>query len=59
MSLVTEEFRQQSRVVAETFPEKTDVYYMFVDRVLEDVVSFMHRMLQRGCALTLPRYQTT
>ncbi|KAI8145080.1 exocyst complex component Sec10-like protein [Fennellomyces sp. T-0311] len=39
MSLVTEEFRQQSQVVAETFPEATDVYYMFVDRVLEDVVS--------------------
>ncbi|KAG2223931.1 hypothetical protein INT45_009383 [Circinella minor] len=39
MSLVIEEFKQQSHVVAETFPEDVDVYYMFVDRVLEDVVS--------------------
>ncbi|KAI9493070.1 exocyst complex component Sec10-like protein [Zychaea mexicana] len=39
MSLVTDEFKEQSQVVSETFPEKVDVYYMFVDRVLEDVVS--------------------
>ncbi|KAI9276957.1 exocyst complex component Sec10-like protein [Phascolomyces articulosus] len=39
MSLVIEEFKQQSHVVGETFPENVDVYYMFVDRVLEDVVS--------------------
>lgn len=39
MSLVTEECRQQSFVVSETFPPNVDVYYTFVDRVLEDVVS--------------------
>ena len=43
MSLVIEEFKQQSHVVAETFPDNVDVYYMFVDRVLEDVVSDMIR----------------
>ncbi|KAI9310132.1 exocyst complex component Sec10-like protein [Dichotomocladium elegans] len=39
MGLVTDECRQQSYVVAETFPEDVDVYYTFVDRVLEDVVA--------------------
>ncbi|CDS13111.1 hypothetical protein LRAMOSA05294 [Lichtheimia ramosa] len=39
MSLVTEECRQQAFVVSETFPPDVDVYYTFVDRVLEDVVA--------------------
>lgn len=45
MSLVTDEFRQQSHVISETFPDNVDVYYMFVDRVLEDVVSIVDKRI--------------
>ena len=64
MSLVIEEFKQQSHVVAETFPDNVDVYYMFVDRVLEDVVSDMIREKESWEIITSidtdlrkPRYQ--
>lgn len=38
IQVVTDELKQQSHVVDATFPANTDVYYTFVDRVLEDVV---------------------
>lgn len=38
MGVVTEELKQQAVVISETFPANMDVYYVFVDRVLEDVV---------------------
>lgn len=38
MEVVTDELKQQAVVISETFPAKVDVYYVFVDRVLEDVV---------------------
>lgn len=38
MSLVTDELKQQSSLVIDVFPEKMDAFYMFADRVFEDVV---------------------
>jgi recyclin-1 len=38
MSLVTDELKQQSSLAAEVFPEKMDAFYLFADRVFEDVV---------------------
>ncbi|KAF7726758.1 F-box protein: endocytic membrane traffic, recycling ReCYcling 1 [Apophysomyces ossiformis] len=39
ISVVTEEFKQQSQLVSEVFDECADVYYMFADRVFEDVIA--------------------
>lgn len=38
MTLVTDELKQQSLLASEVFPEKMDAFYLFVDRVFEDVV---------------------
>lgn len=38
MALVTDELKQQSTLVLEVFPEKMDAFYLFADRVFEDVV---------------------
>ena len=39
MELVTDELKQQSMLAYEVFPEKMDAFYLFVDRVFEDVVN--------------------
>lgn len=39
MELVTDELKQQSMLASEVFPEKMDAFYLFVDRVFEDVVN--------------------
>lgn len=41
MSLVTDELKQQSSLVIDVFPEKMDAFYMFADRVFEDVVNLI------------------
>lgn len=41
MSLVTDELKQQSSLAAEVFPEKMDAFYLFADRVFEDVVKYL------------------
>lgn len=39
MTLVSDELEQQSSISASVFPEKMDAFYMFADRIFEDVVS--------------------
>ncbi|CEG65273.1 hypothetical protein RMATCC62417_02085 [Rhizopus microsporus] len=39
MLYITDELKQQSRLIHDIFPEKMDMFYMFTDRVFEDVVA--------------------
>ncbi|KAG0170900.1 F-box protein: endocytic membrane traffic, recycling ReCYcling 1 [Apophysomyces sp. BC1034] len=49
MSVVTEEFKQQSQLVSEVFADSADVYYMFADRVFEDVIAeYVSQLLGRA-----------
>lgn len=34
-------FMEQSHVIVQVFPEEMDMFYLFVDRALEDVVSWV------------------
>ncbi|KAI9316784.1 exocyst complex component Sec10-domain-containing protein [Dichotomocladium elegans] len=44
LATVQEEFLEQSRMISEIFPDETmDTYYVFVDRILEDVQPTAHR----------------
>ncbi|KAI8086885.1 exocyst complex component Sec10-like protein [Gilbertella persicaria] len=46
MMLVADELSQQSSIVLQVFPEKMDAFYMFVDRVFEDVIAeFVSQLL--------------
>lgn len=47
MKAIGEELKVQSTLIHEVFPPKADVYYIFADRVFEDVVS------PAACALYL------
>lgn len=38
MKAMEDELRTQSRLIGEVFPENADVYYMFAERMFEDVV---------------------
>ena len=38
MLYITDELKQQSRLIHDIFPEKMDMFYVFTDRVFEDVV---------------------
>lgn len=51
MTLVTDELKQQSSLVIDVFPEKMDAFYMFADRVFEDVVNhILIRILKCRCS---------
>jgi recyclin-1 len=39
MKAISEELKVQASLIHEVFPLKADVYYIFADRVFEDVVS--------------------
>jgi recyclin-1 len=39
MKAIGDEFKVQSSLIHDVFPQKADVYYIFADRVFEDVVS--------------------
>jgi glycopeptide antibiotics resistance protein len=40
MLLLTDDLKEQSNLISEIFPSKMDVFYLFVDRVFEDVVRY-------------------
>jgi recyclin-1 len=41
MKAISEELKVQASVIHDVFPPKADVYYIFADRVFEDVVSMV------------------
>lgn len=41
---IKDAFVEQSHVIAKVFPEEMDMFYLFVDRALEDVVSCSKRI---------------
>lgn len=43
MKAISEELKVQASVIHDVFPPKADVYYIFADRVFEDVVSMAER----------------
>ena len=47
MELVADELKQQSSLANEVFPEKMDAFYLFADRVFEDVVKKMPLFLKK------------
>ncbi|KAI7906714.1 exocyst complex component Sec10-like protein [Cokeromyces recurvatus] len=60
MLLITDELKQQSSVVAEVFPTKMDVFYIFVDRVFEDVIAeFVSQLLNRAISKSTHLYLIT
>ncbi|KAI8981081.1 exocyst complex component Sec10-like protein [Pilobolus umbonatus] len=60
MLLITEELKQQSSVVYEVFPEKMDAFYMFADRVFEDVIAeFVAQLLSRAMSFDTHLYLRT
>ncbi|CAO3652065.1 unnamed protein product [Mucor fragilis] len=60
MSLVTDELKQQSSLVIDVFPEKMDAFYMFADRVFEDVIAeFVAQLLGRAMSISTHLYLRT
>ncbi|OAC99120.1 hypothetical protein MUCCIDRAFT_148702 [Mucor lusitanicus CBS 277.49] len=60
MALVTDELKQQSSLVIEVFPEKMDAFYMFADRVFEDVIAeFVAQLLGRAMSISTHLYLHT
>ncbi|KAL9559542.1 hypothetical protein MBANPS3_000368 [Mucor bainieri] len=60
MSLVIDELKQQSSLVIDVFPEKMDAFYMFADRVFEDVIAeFVAQLLGRAMAISTHLYLRT
>lgn len=48
MSLVSDELKQQSMLASQVFPEKMDAFYLFADRVFEDVVKiYTYKYIKR------------
>ncbi|KAI8374177.1 exocyst complex component Sec10-like protein [Radiomyces spectabilis] len=39
ISLIADELKQQSSIIAQVFPDTVDVFYTFTDRVFEDVIA--------------------
>ncbi|KAK4514320.1 ERMES complex subunit mmm1 [Mucor velutinosus] len=60
MSLVIDELKQQSSLVIDVFPEKMDAFYMFADRVFEDVIAeFVAQLLGRAMSISTHLYLRT
>ncbi|GAN03326.1 secretion pathway protein Sls2/Rcy1 [Mucor ambiguus] len=60
MLLVTDELKQQSSLVIDVFPEKMDAFYMFADRVFEDVIAeFVAQLLGRAMSISTHLYLRT
>lgn len=48
MADIKNAFVEQSHVIAKVFPEEMDMFYLFVDRALEDVVSWVVAAVRRS-----------
>ncbi|CAO3629701.1 unnamed protein product [Mucor hiemalis] len=60
MTLVTDELKQQSTLAFEVFPEKMDAFYLFADRVFEDVIAeFIAHLLGRAMGFSTHLYLRT
>ncbi|KAG2207550.1 hypothetical protein INT47_004300 [Mucor saturninus] len=60
MSLVTDELKQQSSLASQVFPEKMDAFYLFADRVFEDVIAeFVAQLLGRAMSFSTLLYLQT
>ncbi|KAI8047602.1 exocyst complex component Sec10-like protein [Thamnidium elegans] len=60
MSLVSDELKQQSMLASEVFPEKMDAFYLFADRVFEDVIAeFVAQLLGRAMSFSTHLYLRT
>ncbi|KAG1452843.1 hypothetical protein G6F56_007717 [Rhizopus delemar] len=60
MKYVTEELKKQSTLVEDIFPKKMDVFYVFVDRVFEDVVAeFVAHLLGKAIQMSSHLYLKT
>lgn len=56
MADIKDAFVEQSHVIAKVFPEEMDMFYLFVDRALEDVVSCSKRITLREHLKLTTRY---
>ncbi|GAA5805039.1 hypothetical protein HPULCUR_010552 [Helicostylum pulchrum] len=60
MSLVSDELKQQSMLASQVFPEKMDAFYLFADRVFEDVIAeFVAQLLGRAMSFSIHLYLRT
>ncbi|GAA5816931.1 hypothetical protein MFLAVUS_010466 [Mucor flavus] len=60
MSLVSDELKQQSMLASQVFPEKMDAFYLFADRVFEDVIAeFVAQLLGRAMSFSTHLYLRT
>ncbi|KAI8380478.1 exocyst complex component Sec10-like protein [Choanephora cucurbitarum] len=60
MTLVSEELKQQSFIILDVFPQEMDAFYMFVDRVFEDVIAeFVSQLLGIAMQIDSHRYLRT
>ncbi|CAO3703297.1 unnamed protein product [Rhizopus stolonifer] len=60
MKHITEELKKQSTLVEDIFPKKMDVFYVFVDRVFEDVVAeFVAHLLGKAMQMSSHLYLKT
>ncbi|KAI9288652.1 exocyst complex component Sec10-domain-containing protein [Umbelopsis sp. AD052] len=57
MKAISEELKVQASVIHDVFPPKADVYYIFADRVFEDVIAdYLGIVLERARAIDLQLY---
>ncbi|KAJ2961602.1 hypothetical protein NQZ79_g3109 [Umbelopsis isabellina] len=57
MKAIGEELKVQSNLIHEVFPPKADVYYIFADRVFEDVIAeYLETVLEKARAIDLQLY---
>ncbi|KAG1151452.1 hypothetical protein G6F37_003438 [Rhizopus arrhizus] len=60
MLLLTDDLKEQSNLISEIFPSKMDVFYLFVDRVFEDVVAeFVAHLLGKAIQMDVKVYLKT
>ncbi|CAM0135915.1 F-box protein: endocytic membrane traffic, recycling ReCYcling 1 [Umbelopsis sp. WA50703] len=57
MKAIGDEFKVQSSLIHDVFPQKADVYYIFADRVFEDVIAeYLETVLEKARTIDLQLY---